>query len=176
MTNTLEILRQLREARQRAALAQTQRQNRLVSQSRQGLLEAQTKLTARVASKAAVAARVASSMSSGGSVLALQDAALESAGHTQRIEDSRQKVVGARTEHVRCEGHLSELQRVLRRADANQEKIRQVGERAAKTSTLRIERREEDTMDETALRRLDRLLVELDEDGAAVKSPWDTPG
>lgn len=156
MDKTLDTLRRLREARQRTALAQAQRQSSVVAHSQRTLHMAHAQLAAQLAAKAALTSRVAATLAAGGSARELVEAAHENSGYLHRIDDTRVELADARLAHGRAEDRLTGLRHALRQADANHEKILQTAERADRARARRDAQREEELLDETALRRFER--------------------
>ena len=155
---TLARLKRVREMRSQLARVAAARQQGIAAQSRRVLDDAQQRLDAQIAAKAAIQQRLANGEGGAGSEVAAsarvyQEAAADARTATMRIGKATHSVMQASVTHDNHEAELAQLQRAARRAKAAEDKLEKAGERALKSRAARIERAADDLADSFAVRR-----------------------
>ncbi|CAD6531852.1 hypothetical protein LMG24235_02547 [Paraburkholderia sabiae] len=155
---TLARLKRVREMRSQLARVAAARQQGIAAQSRRVLDDAQQRLDAQIAAKAAIQQRLANGEGGAGSEVAAsarvyQEAAADARTATMRIGKATHSVMQASVTHDNHEAELAQLQRAARSAKAAEDKLEKAGERALKSRAARIERAADDLADSFAVRR-----------------------
>lgn len=155
---TLARLKRVREMRSQLARVAAARQQGIAAQSRRVLDDAQQRLDAQIAAKAAIQQRLANGEGGAGSEVAAsarvyQEAAADARTATMRIGKATHSVMQASVTHDNHEAELAQLQRAARRAKAAEDKLEKAGERALKSRAARSERAADDLADSFAVRR-----------------------
>ncbi|CAG9208336.1 conserved hypothetical protein [Paraburkholderia sabiae] len=158
---TLARLKRVREMRSQLARVAAARQQGIAAQSRRVLDDAQQRLDAQIAAKAAIQQRLANGEGGEGgagsevaaSARVYQEAAADARTATMRIGKATHSVMQASVTHDNHEAELAQLQRAARRAKAAEDKLEKAGERALKSRAARIDRAADDLADSFAVRR-----------------------
>jgi len=155
---TLARLKRVREMRSQLARVAAARQQGIAAQSRRVLDDAQQRLDAQIAAKAAIQQRLANGEGGAGSEVAAsarvyQEAAADARTAAMRIGKATHSVMQASVTHDNHEAELAQLQRAARRAKAAEDKLEKAGERALKSRAARSERAADDLADSFAVRR-----------------------
>ncbi|MEM5344666.1 hypothetical protein V4C56_34190 [Paraburkholderia azotifigens] len=155
---TLARLKRVREMRSQLARVAAARQQGIAAQSQRALDDAQQRLNAQIAAKAAIQQRLANGDGGAGpdgaaSARVYQEAAADARTATLRIGKATHTVMQASVTHDNHEAELAQLQRAARRAKAAEDKLEKAGERALKSRAVRSERAADDLADSFAVRR-----------------------
>lgn len=153
LDRTLDALRRVRDARQRKAVVEKIRQERVAAQTAQTVADAQSRMMREIAARLALAQRVSLDAGNGGvTPRVLADTFSEDMSRTRAAGLARLDVLRAGDAHRREQATLAELQQQLGRAQANLEKIDRIADEMSRVARRRADAREDNDADAAALR------------------------